>query len=165
MTCDPSCSRVYSSAQKLLLLIRTSPTGLLTKEIILNQTIHTSTPNRSEGKKAKGKARKKRGKKAKQLSTSRDERDGEEVSGPSEDEIETEQTPIYEADASPHSSEDKLILNVLDPLSAIVEEVAWSTGFTRDAVTAMVNVMFDRGLAYDNTEAVIKELNKLVTAT
>ena len=165
MTCDPSCSRVYSSAQKHILIRRTSPTGLLIKEIILNQTIHTAIPNRSEGKKAKGKARKKRGKKSKQLSTSQDEWDGEEDSRLSEDEIETEQTPIYEVDGSSHPSEDKFTLNMLDPLSAIVEEVASSTGFTRDAVTAMVNVMFDRGLAYDNTEAVIKELKKLVTTS
>ena len=51
----------------------------------------------------------------------------------------------------------------LNPIIGIVEEIIQKTGCTHSQVTAMINAMFDKGLAYDDVEAVSSELKNIVS--
>ena len=113
--------------------------------------------SRPEGKKAK---KKKKNRKAKTRSISPNAVEDNEECSSDDEECNPIQDEVTQSESIPFMR--KLAIDSMDPLAAIVEEVSTSTGFSCDAVTVMINVMFARGQAYDNTEAVIKELKKLV---
>ncbi len=49
----------------------------------------------------------------------------------------------------------------LDPVRAVIDAVIQRTGADRAKISALVNVMFDRGLPYDDTNEVIAELKRM----
>merc|ERR1711871_823924 len=72
--------------------------------------------------------------------------------------VEVKSSSLQEVDTSHDNSVKE---NKLDPVRAVIDAVIQKTGVERSKVSALVNVMFDMGLAYDDPNEVIAELQKV----